>query len=68
MSNEKALKPGERVVVPWGLGTPRGGVVLEVWGDPSAPTHFRVLLDSTDPGDEEQTILLLGPDAVSPAA
>ena len=68
MQLDKQLKLGSRVIVPWGLGEPRHGVVVEIWGQPSAPTHVRVQLDSVDPDDDELAVLLLSPSVVSPAA
>lgn len=63
------LKPGTRVRVPWGLGEPRDGVVVEVWGDPSSPSQVRVELTPVG-GEDESVLLLLGPDVVTavPAA
>ena len=65
MATQVVLKPGARVVVPWGLDEPRRAVVIDVWGDP--PTQVRVELEPlTD--DEEPAVLLLSPSVVSPAA
>lgn len=53
----RALKPGARVIVPWGLDTVQG-TVIEVWGDP--PLHVRVALElgGSDNPDDIVTILL----------
>jgi primosomal protein N' len=64
MATRVGLRPGTRVVVPWGLDEPRGAVVIDVWGDP--PTQIRVELDQIS-DDEEPTVLLLSPSVVSPA-
>lgn len=68
MSATVALKPGTHVLVPWGVGEPRTAVILEVWGDPSAPSHLRVELEPVDPDDDESAVLLLDPELVIPAA
>lgn len=68
MNNSNVLRPGSRVIVPWGVDESRHGVVLEIWGEPSAPTHVRVRLDSVDPEDDELAVLLLSPSVVTPAA
>lgn len=60
-------KPGMRVQVPWGLDASRDGTVIEVWGDPQAPSHIRVELDMLDV-DQEPAILLLKPAFVTTAA
>lgn len=67
MSSKSTLRPGSRVLVPWGLGAPRTATVVEVWGDPKAPTHVRVELDSLGE-DDEAAVLLLSPETVTPAA
>ena len=68
MSATTALKPGTHVLVPWGLDEPRAAVILEVWGDPSAPSHIRVQLEPAGPKDDESAVLLLDPELVTPAA
>lgn len=65
MATRTALKPGARVVVPWGLDEPRLAVVIDVWGDP--PTQIRVALEPLS-DDEEPAVLLLSPNVVTPAA
>lgn len=67
MSTALKLKPGARVLVPWGLDASRQGTVVEVWGDPQAPTHVRVELDPLD-ADEEPAVLLLNPALLTAAA
>lgn len=66
MSTTSLLKPGTVVLVPWGVGEPRQAVVVEVWGDPDAPTHIRVLL--TSESDDDSSLLLLNPSWVTVAA
>lgn len=68
MRTSTALKVGARVLVPWGLDDPREAVVLEVWGDPDAPSHVRVQLLRADSEDDEAAVLLLSPSMVAPAA
>ncbi|HYI60212.1 MAG TPA: hypothetical protein VEW93_00235 [Acidimicrobiales bacterium] len=58
------FKPGDRVIVPWGLDGEVLGTVVEVWGDP--PAHVRVQLDAEGDADEP-VILLLAPSAVAAA-
>jgi hypothetical protein len=65
MKTTSVLKPGQWVVVPWGLEAPRRGKILEVWGDP--PTQIRVELEPLAK-DDEAAVLLLSPRAVEPAA
>lgn len=63
------LKPGSRVLVPWGHDQVREGVVIELWGDVHDPTQVRVQLDPR--GDEDDSIALLLPPAIlvlTPAA
>lgn len=67
VSAASSLKTGSRVLVPWGLDDPREAVVVEVWGDPNAPSHIRVRLVAFEP-DEEAAVLLLNPDMVTAAA
>lgn len=67
MSTATKLRPGIRVRVLWGLAEPRPATVLEVWGDPAAPTQVRVELDRLDE-DDESAVLLLSPQAVIDAA
>ena len=61
-----ALKPGDRVTVPWGLDGDARGTVLEVWGDP--PRHVRVepVVPGSDESDEP-AVLLLSPEVVEAA-
>jgi len=61
------LKPGMRVYVPWGLGEPREGTVVDVWGDPDSPSQIRVELTPLE-DEGEGVVLLLGPDVVTTAA
>lgn len=61
------LRPGTRVRVLWGLDEPRTATILEVWGDPAAPTQVRVELDAVD-GEAESAVLLLSPSALIDAA
>lgn len=61
------LKRGMRVYVPWGLGEPREGTVVDVWGDPESPTQIRVELTPLE-DEDENVVLLLGPDIVTIAA
>lgn len=68
MSTESALRVGTRVLVPWGLGEPREAIVVEVWGDPSAPSHIRVQLLQDDAADGDAALLLLSPGIVALAA
>lgn len=68
MRTVAALKAGTRVLVPWGLDDPRQAVVVEVWGDPEAPSHIRVQLLQTDAEDDEAAVLLLKPSMVALAA
>lgn len=63
-----ALKVGAHVLVPWGLDEPREAVVLEVWGDPDAPSHIRVQLLESDAEGDEAALLLLNPSMVTAAA
>lgn len=58
-----ALKVGDKVRVPWGLGDSVEGEVLEVWGDSAA--HIRVALRLER--DEPPVILLLTRAAVEAA-
>lgn len=58
-----ALKVGDKVRVPWGLGDSVEGEVLEVWGDAAA--HIRVALQFE--GDDAPVILLLTRAAVEAA-
>lgn len=67
MSTPTALKTGDRVLVPWGVSEDREGIVVEVWGDPKAPSHIRVELVPLDPEDEP-SVLLLNPGLVTAAA
>lgn len=50
------LKPGDRIVVPWGLKTVEGSVV-EVWGTPAA--HVRVALELGGPESPEDIVTIL---------
>jgi hypothetical protein len=59
------FKPGDRVVVPWGLDGNVLGTVVEVWGDP--PAHIRVELDSSGEASDEPVIVLLAPSTVAAA-
>lgn len=68
MSATAALKPGAHVLVPWGVGKPRAAVILEVWGDPTAPSYIRVQLEPDGPEDSDSAVLLLGPELVTLAA
>lgn len=67
MSTVTRLRPGTRVRVLWGLDEPRWATVLEVWGDPAAPSQVRVELDRLD-GEDESALLLLSPAALIDAA
>ncbi len=67
MSTATKLRPGLRVRVLWGLDEPRAATVLEVWGNPTAPTQVRVELDPLE-GEEESAVLLLSPTALIEAA
>lgn len=67
MSTATKLRPGARVRVLWGLDEPRAATVLEVWGDPAAPSQVRVELDLLD-GEQESAVLLLSPSALIEAA
>lgn len=67
MSTATRLRPGLRVRVLWGFDEPRAATVLEVWGNPAAPTQVRVKLDPLE-GEDEPTILLLSPTALVHAA
>jgi primosomal protein N' len=58
------FRPGTRVLVPWGLGEARQGVVVEVWGSEGAPTHVRVQMSGDD---GEGAVLLLKPALVEVA-
>ncbi len=68
MRASTVLKPGVHVLVPWGLDEPREAVVLEVWGDPEAPSHIRVQLLQSDAEGDEAALLLLNPGVVTTAA
>ena len=68
MSASNPFRVDARVRVPRGLDEPRKAIVVEVWGDPDAPTHIRVQLDPSDPEDEEVALLLLNPSMVTAAA
>lgn len=59
------LKPGDRVVVPWGLDDDVRGTVVEVWGDP--PAHIRVQLDLPGEDSDEPVVVLLAPSTVAAA-
>jgi len=67
MSTTTKLRPGTRVAVLWGLDEPRAATILEVWGDPAAPSQVRVELDRLD-GEDESPVLLLSPAALIQAA
>ena len=67
VSKQTALKPGTRVLVPWGLNDPREAVVIEVWGDPQAPTHIRIQL-VVQSDEDEAGVLLLNPQLVTLAS
>ena len=67
MSATTAFRRGTRVLVPWGLDEPREAVVVEVWGDPEAPSHIRVQLKPQS-DDNEAALLLLKPSLVTIAA
>ena len=60
-----SLKPGDRVVVPWGLEAEVSGTVIEVWGDP--PAHVRVQLDLHSDETDDPAVVLLAPSAVHAA-
>ena len=66
MSTGPKLRLGLRVLVPWGVDTPRSGTIVDVWGDPDMPSQIRVELDAID--DTEGAVLLLSPRVVAPAA
>lgn len=53
------FKRGAHVFVPWGLDVSRAATIVEVWGDPDAPSQVRVELARTD--DDEGATLLLAP-------
>jgi hypothetical protein len=67
MSTATKLRPGTRVRVLWGFDEPRSATVIEVWGDPAAPSQVRVELDGLD-GEDESALLLLSPAALIDAA
>ena len=67
MSTATKLRPGSRVRVLWGLDEPRPATVIEVWGDPAAPSQVRVELDRLE-GEDESALLLLSPAALIDAA
>lgn len=62
------FQTGARVFVPWGLDEPREAIVVEVWGDPKAPSHIRVQLLQVDEEGDEAAQLLLKPSVVTAAA
>lgn len=59
------FKPGDKVVVPWGLDGEVPGTVIEVWGDP--PAHIRVQLDVDAAEADDPAVLLLAPSMVQAA-
>lgn len=48
-SDQPTLKVGDAVLVPWGLGKPLKGQVLEVWGDPAGHVRIKVMPEGADP-------------------
>jgi primosomal protein N' len=63
-NDQRHVKVGDRVLVPWGLEEPVPGRVIEIWGDP--PSHVRVqLLIDEEP---DQPVLLLPESILSLAA
>lgn len=51
------LNVGDTVLVPWGLGDPVKGTVVEVWGDPAL--HVRVQLRPDDADESEELAVIL---------
>lgn len=62
-----AFTVGSRVRIPWGLARSVDGEILEVWGDPGHPTHYRVRVFIAQDTDEEPAILLLSPNVLEAA-
>lgn len=61
---QRHVRVGDDVLVPWGLGEPVHGRVLEIWGDPPSHVRVQLILDA----DEDRPILLLPPSLLTRAA
>ncbi len=54
-SEQRHVRVGDFVLIPWGLEEPVRGRVVEVWGDP--PSQVRVQLLADD--DDDQPVILV---------
>lgn len=61
--DRRQIKVGDLVLVPWGLGEPLTGRVIEIWGDPPAHVRVKLTFEEDDP-----MFLLLPPSLLTPAA
>jgi hypothetical protein len=46
---QSKLQVGDVVLVPWGLGNPLKGKVLEVWGDAAGHVRIKVMAEGAHP-------------------